>query len=247
MSVLTKLTASEAKVFLRDPAAPLTVVGIPLGLLLVFGLMPDANKPDPAFGGQSALATVIAPMAITVLLAMLAFTLFPNALGTYREKGLLKRLSASPVPPSRLLAAQLLVNLAAAAVVILLVVGVGRLGMGIALPGNAAGFLLSLVLGAVSLFSVGLVVAALAPTGRAASGFGAALFFPMLALGGVWVPKEKLPPFLQHVADVLPLGATLNSLRATWAGHAPEVLQLGAMAVFAVAGITIAVRGFRWE
>jgi ABC-2 type transport system permease protein len=247
MSVLTKLTAAEAKVFLRDPGAPALIDGIPLALLLVFGLLPGANDPDPEYGGHSALATVIAPMAVTILLALLALTQFPNSMGTYREKGLLKRLSASPVPPSRLLAAQLLVNLAAVVVVVLLVVGVGRLALGIPLPGNAAGFLVSIVLGALALFSVGLLVAALAPTGRAASGIGTALLFPMLALGGVWVPKEQLPPFLQHVADVLPLGATLNALRATWAGDAPELLQLGAMAVVAVAGTTIAARVFRWE
>lgn len=247
MSVLTKLTAAEAKVFLRDPGAPAVVVGIPLALLLVFGLMPGANEPDPKYGGHSALATVIAPMAVTILLAMLALTLFPNAMATYREKGLLKRLSASPVPPSRLLVAQLLVNLAAAVVVVALIAGVGGVALDIPMPGNPGGFLLSIVLGALALFSVGLLVAALAPTGRAASGFGSALFFPMLALGGVWVPKEQLPVFLQHVADVLPLGATLNALRATWAGDAPELLQLGAMAVFAVVCTTIATRVFRWE
>ncbi len=247
MTVLTKLTAAEAKVFLRDPGAPAIVVGIPLALLLVFGLMPGANEPDPKYGGHSALATVIAPMAVTILLAMLALTHFPNVLGTYREKGLLKRLSASPVSPSRLLAAQLLVNLAAAVVVVLLIAGVGGLVLGIPLPGNPAGFLISIVLGALSLFSVGLLVAALAPTGRAASGIGSAVFFPMLALGGVWVPKEQLPVVLQHVADVLPLGSTLNALRATWAGDAPELLQLGAMVVFAVGCTTIAARVFRWE
>ncbi|OXM68480.1 multidrug ABC transporter permease [Amycolatopsis vastitatis] len=247
VSVLTKLTAAEAKVFLRDPGAPAVVAGIPLALLLVFGLMPGANLPDPKYGGHSALATVIAPMAVTILLAMLALTLFPNAMATYREKGLLKRLSASPVPPSRLLAAQLLVNLAVAVVVVLVIAGVGGLALGIPLPGNPGGFLLSIVLGTLALFSAGLVVAALAPTGRAASGIGSALLFPMMALGGVWVPKEQLPPFLQHVADVLPLGATLNALRATWAGDAPELLQLGAMAAFAVAGTAIAARVFRWE
>ncbi|MGK3203256.1 ABC transporter permease [Amycolatopsis sp. MEPSY49] len=247
MTVLTKLTAAEAKVFLRDPGAPAIVVGIPLALLLVFGLLPGANEPDPKYGGHSALATVIAPMAVTILLAMLALTHFPNVMGTYREKGLLKRLSASPVSPSRLLTAQLLVNLAAAVVVVLLIAGVGGLVLGIPLPANPAGFLISIVLGALSLFSVGLLIAALAPTGRAAGGIGSAVFFPMLALGGVWVPKEQLPVALQHVADVLPLGSTLNALRATWAGDAPELLQLGAMAVFAVGCTTIAARVFRWE
>ena len=247
MAALTKMTAVEAKLFLRDPGAPITVIGIPVALLLVFGLMPDASKPSNDFGGHSPLASVIAPMAVTILLAMLALTLFPTAMATYREKGVLKRLSASPVPPTRLLTAQLAVSLAAAVVVVLLIVGVGRLALGVELPGNPGGFLLSIVLRTLGLFSVGLVIAALAPTGRAAGGIGAATFFPMLALGGVWVPKEQLPPFLQHVADVLPLGATLNALRQTWVGQSPELLQLGALVAFAAIGTAVAAKVFRWE
>ncbi|SFW88192.1 hypothetical protein [Amycolatopsis australiensis] len=60
MTVLTKLTAAEAKVFLRDPGAPAVVAGIPLALLLVFGLLPGADRPDPKYGGHSGPATVIA-------------------------------------------------------------------------------------------------------------------------------------------------------------------------------------------
>ncbi|MEV4602610.1 ABC transporter permease [Amycolatopsis sp. NPDC049253] len=241
------MTAVEAKLFLRDPAAPVTVVGIPLALLLVFGLMPGSSKPSAAFGGHAPLPTLIAPMAVAILIAMLAVMMFPAAVATYREKGVLKRLSASPVPPGRLLAAQLLVNLAAAAVAILLVLGVGRIALGMALPENLGGFLLVMVLGALALFSVGTLIAALAPTNRAASGIGAAAFFPMLALGGVWVPKEQLPPVLQHVADVLPLGATINGLREAAAGNSPELLQLGSLVAFAVVCSAIAARAFRWE
>ncbi|MGH3624459.1 MAG: ABC transporter permease [Sciscionella sp.] len=247
MSALGKLTGTETKLFLRDPGAVITTVAVPVGLLLVFGLMPGINKPDAQFGGHSPLATLIAPIAIAMLLGMLALNVLPTYLATYREKGILRRLSASPVHPSNLLTAQLLVQLAAAAVVVLIVVGVGTVALGMSAPGNLAGFLISLVLGTASLFAVGLLVAAVAPSGRAATGIGMAAFFPMLALGGVWVPKEQLPVFMQHIADVLPLGATLNSLRETWAGNSPEVLQLLAMVAFVVVAGALATRLFRWE
>jgi ABC-2 type transport system permease protein len=246
-SALGKLTTVETKLFLREPAGPLVVIGIPLALLLVFGLMPGMREASPDFGGKSPLATFIAPMAIAILLSVLAMNVLPSAIAGYREKGVLRRFAASPAPPSRLLAAQLLVNLGAALVVVLIVVGVGSVALGMALPGNVPGFVLSLVLGTVSLFSVGLLVAALAPTGRSAGGIGYIVFFPMLALGGVWVPKEQLPDVLQKIADVLPLGGTLNALRATWAGAAPETLQLIALAVVAVICGTLAARFFRWE
>ncbi|MCG3753164.1 ABC transporter permease [Amycolatopsis sp. Poz14] len=245
--MLSKLTVAEAKIFLRDPGAPAAVLGIPLALLLVFGLMPGSREPSAQYGGESPLATVIAPMAVALLLGMLAVYLLPAAMASHREKGVLKRLAASPMPPSRLLAAQLLVNLASAVVAIVLVVGVGTIALGMALPKNPGGFLAVTLLGAVSLFSMGTLLAAFVPSARAANGIGAAVFFPMLALGGVWVPKEQLSPVLQHIADVLPLGATLGSLRDTAAGHAPHLLPMVALAVFAIVCSTLAARFFRWE
>ncbi|WP_134667996.1 MULTISPECIES: ABC transporter permease [unclassified Amycolatopsis] len=245
--MLSNLTVAEAKIFLRDPGAPAAVLGIPLALLLVFGLMPGSREPSAQYGGESPLATVIAPMAVALLLGMLAVYMLPAAMASHREKGVLKRLAASPMPPSRLLAAQLLVNLASAVVAIVLVVGVGTIALGMALPKNPGGFLAVTLLGAVSLFSMGTLLAAFVPSARAANGIGAAVFFPMLALGGVWVPKEQLSPVLQHIADVLPLGATLGSLRDTAAGHAPHLLPMVALAVFAIACSTLAARFFRWE
>nr|WP_026153063.1 ABC transporter permease [Amycolatopsis methanolica] len=246
--MLTRLSAVEAKLFPRDPGAPVTVLGVPIALLLVFGLLPDANQPGEEFGGQPPLSGFIAPLAVAILIGMLALTLFPGAMATHRERGVLRRLAASPVPPSRLLTAQLLVNLAAALVVVLLIVVGGHVALGLALPANPGGFLLALVLGTTALFAAGLLVAALAPTGRTAGGAGTALFFPMLALGGVWVPKENLPGVLRELADVLPLGAVLNALRACWTGGAPEPLQLVAMMiVFALVCGGLAVRFFRWE
>jgi len=244
--MLAKLTAVEATLFLRDPAAPVLVLGLPLGLLVVFGLMPGNDQPSEDFGGQVPLSGFIAPLSVAILIGMLALTVFPAVMAGHREKGVLRRLAASPVPPSRLLVAQLLVNLAAALVVVLLIVVGGHLVLGLALPANPGGFVLALVLGILAMFGVGLLIAALAPTNRAAGGVGTVVFFPMLALGGVWVPKEQLPAALQGVADVLPLGAALGALRETWTGGAPQPLQLVALAAFALVFGVVSARVFRW-
>ena len=244
---LAKLTAVEAKLFLRDAGAPLTVIGVPVALLLVFGLMPGVREPSPEHGGRSALATFIAPMSIAILLAMLALTMFPTFVATYREKGVLRRLSASPVRPSKLLAAQLAVNLVAAATTVLIILLLGALVLGMALPENAAGFALVTVLGTAALFSVGMLVAALSGSARTAGGIGTLAFFPMLALGGVWVPKENLPGFLQDVADALPLGETFNGLRETAAGAAPQPLQLIALLVTTAVFTGLSAKYFRWQ
>lgn len=247
MSALGKLTVTEAKLFLRDPGAVFTVIAIPLGLIVVFGLMPSMREPSENFGGDSALSTFIAPMAVALLIAMLALNVLPTYLATYREKGILRRLSASPVHPGNMLASQLLVQLVAALVMVGLLLAVGSTAMGLSTPRNPALWALVLVLGIVAMFSLGLFVASIAPSGKVANGIGLAFLFPMMALGGVWVPKEQLPGFLQHVADLIPFGAMLNGLRETWAGNAPNAMQLIALAAVALVTSVAAAKLFRWE
>ncbi|WP_232376174.1 ABC transporter permease [Amycolatopsis aidingensis] len=246
MAALRTMTATEAKLYLRDPGTPIIVLGLPIGLLLVLSLIPGVTEPSAEFGGKVPLGTFIAPLSIAILIAMIALNIFPSYLGNYRDRGILRRLAASPVPPRDLLYAQLIVNLVAAAVVVLLIVVIGRLALGMELPANLPGFTLSALLGAAALFSVGLLISAFAPTQSVGNGIGSVLFFPMLALGGVWVRKEDLPAFLQVVADVLPLGATLNALRETAAGGNPMPLQLLALSGCTVVCGVLAARYFRW-
>jgi ABC-2 type transport system permease protein len=86
-----------------------------------------------------------------------------------------------------------------------------------------------------------------APGARAANGIGMSLFFPSMFLAGVYVPREVLPPVLQHVSDLTPLGATVQALRDTWVGHPPRPLHLAIMAGYAVVAGAAAARLFRWE
>jgi ABC-2 type transport system permease protein len=73
------------------------------------------------------------------------------------------------------------------------------------------------------------------------------LFFPSMFLAGVYVPREALPTALQHVSDVTPLGAALQSFRTAWSGDLPRPLHLVTMAAYAVVAGLAAARFFRWE
>jgi hypothetical protein len=55
-----------------------------------------------------------------------------------------------------------------------------RLAFGVALPGQFAGFLVTNVLAATAMPALLLLIAALAPTGRAAGGIGTLLFYPLI-------------------------------------------------------------------
>ena len=56
---------------------------------------------------DTALAVFILPIALVIVIAMMAITVFPVTLSTYRERGVLRRLATTPVHPLSVLLAQL--------------------------------------------------------------------------------------------------------------------------------------------
>jgi ABC-2 type transport system permease protein len=73
--------------------------------------------------------------------------------------------------------------------------------------------------------------------------------YPMLALSGLFVPVESLPPILQSVSRLLPLTYAVSLMRGIWHGeswssHSVDVAVLTAMFL----GFTaVSSRVFRWE
>ncbi|HEX4856381.1 MAG TPA: ABC transporter permease, partial [Limnobacter sp.] len=65
---------------------------------------------------------------------------------------------------------------------------------------------------------------------------------PMTFLSGAFFPRAQLPDWLAGVADVLPLSLVVDALRGIYARDFENLPALLAqMAVYAVAGISLAV------
>ena len=246
MTAFTKITTMELRLLIREPVVLLFGLLLPVGLVAGFGSIPDSAEPAPSLGGMS-LGMYIASMAVALAAAILAMTVVPTALATYREKGILRRLSASPASPAALLGAQLIVNalLACFATVVLIVMG--TLVFGIAGPENPLMFVVAFVLGSAALFAVGLLIAALAPSARAANGIGMIVFFPSLFFAGVYIPWNAMPEFMRAIGDFTPLGATIQAVRAAWVGGDVRPLHLVIMAAYALVAGVAAAKFFRWS
>ncbi|MEU6248521.1 ABC transporter permease [Glycomyces sp. NPDC047010] len=234
MTAFVKLAAVETKLLVREPGSLVSVL-IPLFFLVVFGASADSTD------------MVLLPMGMAIAVALIGLYLLPTTLASYRERGILRRMSTTPVRPGNLLTVQMLLQvvLLAAATALQLAVAGGLLGL--SLPAGFAPVALVLALGTAAMFAVGLLIAALAPTGRAANGIGVLLYFPMAYLAGLIQPAAQMPASLARIGEYTPLGAFRTGLGQAWAGQAPEPLPLVLLAAYTLIISAVAARAFRWE
>ena len=246
MNGFSRLAYVETKLFLRETGAAIGVFGLPVALVIGFGLIPGFGDPQKGLSGQIG-TEYIASISVAIVLAVLGLTGVPMVIGQYRERGILRRLGVTPVRPLTLLLADLTVWAAATILSVAVVIGVARLAYHVPAPRLAGWFILSLLLGIAALFSLGLLVASVAPTARSAAGLGWLLFFPNMFLAGVYFPTEQMSPVMRQIGNFTPLGSALHAVRDSWMGLAPRPEYLGIMAAYAVIAAAVAARFFRWD
>jgi ABC-2 type transport system permease protein len=244
------LVASEVKIARRRPIVAIIALGVPLLLLVVFGSIPATTRPSAALGGISFFTLYVPTLMVFVLISVSVGGL-PQQLATYREQGVLRRMKTTPVPPSWLLAAQLMINVALAILAIAILLGAGVLVFNLALPPTVGGdllSLLSLVLTVAATLGLGLCVAARARGPQVAGAFQAVCFYPLAFFSGLYVPIQEIHSALIHdIAKVIPTGAGFNALHASFLGQSPGVVPFLVLAGWAVLTSVAATRMFRWE
>jgi ABC-2 type transport system permease protein len=178
-----------------------------------------------------------------------AFTSQAIATGFERRYGVLKRLGATPLSRSGLIAAKTAtvvgVELLQAAIIIVV-----ALALGWAPDASLAAIVvvpLLVLLGTAAFSGFALL---LAGTLRAEATLAAAnlIYVVLLGVGGVVFPLAKFPAGARPLLELLPTGALSTGLRQVLAnGTAFPVRDAVTLAVWAVAGIALAARCFRWE
>jgi len=246
MNGFSRLAFVETKLFLRETGAAIGVFGLPVALVIGFGLIPGFGDAQKSLSGQIG-TQYIASIGVAIMLAILGLNGVPMVIGQYRERGILRRLGVTPVRPLTLLGADMMVWAAAAILSVAIVVGVARVAFHVPAPVEAGWFVLSVILGIAAMFALGLLVAAAAPTARSAAGLGWLLFFPNMFFAGVYFPTEEMTPVMRQIGNFTPLGSALHAVRDSWMGLAPRPQYLGIMAAYAVIAGALAARFFRWE
>jgi ABC-2 type transport system permease protein len=248
MHGLWKLTWIEIKVFLREPMGAFGTIVFPVLIFLVVGRM-VGRRMAPASLETSSFIHVGLPVIVAVLILVSAVQSLVTIISIYREGGILKRLRATPLRPQTILTAHVIVKLLLTAATLGLMVLAGKryYPVGVHIP--LFSFTIALLIATLSILSMGFLIASIVPTARFAQPIGAAIFYPMLSISGLFFPVASLPPALQAVARVLPTTYAVSLLEGIWKGD-PWSAHLGDVAALTVAFllcIALSTKVFRWE
>ncbi|PRB09573.1 ABC transporter permease [Microbacterium sp. MYb62] len=254
MRALRKLVAVEAKLFLRDRATVLFGVLFPTALLFGLGAVPALRESTPDTGGLRSI-DIWAPTALVFGMVMIAVQHVPAVIATYRERGILRRLSTTPVHPRSVLLAQMIVAFVSVVVSAALMIFFGWAVLDIAPPQRPGEFVVAFVVGYAALLGLGLISAALVRTSSAANQIGTLLFVALMFFGGAFLPRVVMPDVLREVGEFIPPG--LQALTTAWSAEAGEItataggqpfwLQIAIMAGIAMIASAVAAKLFRWE
>jgi len=228
----------EARLSARRGENLLAMVGVPVAVLLFVGTFVRGR------------ATVEVALPATLALAIVASGLVNLGIATAYERGygVLKRLGGSPLGRDGLVAAKLAVVLLIALTQVVGLIAVGALGLGWR-PGPGASVLAVLVttfVGAAAFAGLGLAIAGtLRP--EAALVVANVLFLLAIGLGGALVPVADLPVGVASVVRLLPVGALTEAFGGALGDGASIAQPLAVLAAWAIGGVVLAARTFRWD
>ncbi|WP_406409173.1 ABC transporter permease [Streptomyces halstedii] len=242
----TVVLRTEIRLFLREPGALFWVMVFPTVLLTVLGLIPSFREDQEDLGGRSVIDLYV-PVAVLLAMIMAGLQAMPPVLTVYRERGILRRMSTTPVRPSALLTAQIVLHGAASLCSAALVLAVGRVAFGVRLPGQITGYTLSLVLAVACVLALGATVCALSRTSKVATAVGSVAYLVMMFTAGVWVPVQTMPGLLRRIVECTPLGAASQALDQAARGDWPGWTHLAVVALWTAVLGAASTRLFRWE
>jgi ABC-2 type transport system permease protein len=245
---LWKLTWIEIKIFLREPLGAFGTIGFPVLIFLALGRVVGRGQ-TPSSLSASGFIRVGLPVLASILISLSAVLSLVTIISIYREGGILKRLRATPLRPQTILAAHVIVKLILTASSLALMVLAGKRYYPVGVQVPFFSFTIALLISTWSILSIGFLIASIVPTARFAQPIGAIILYPMIAVSGLFVPIESLPPALRAVARVVPLTYTVSLLEGIWRGDAwsAHVGDVAALAFIFVACTALSAKVFRWE
>lgn len=210
-----RLVRAELRLVLREPLVLAFVFAFPVVTVLVIaGSFADD---DDGFGGVDPADWYVASY-LAVVVAAVGLVMVPVHVAAYRERGVLRRLTAAGFPRWSFALASGAVGVALTLAGCAAVLAVAAPVYGLPPVDRPVAVVAGVLAGAAAMTGIGLLIGSLVPNARAAQGVGLLAFFPSFLLGGGGPPPDVLGPGIRSVADLLPLTHVTEAVRDPWLG-----------------------------
>lgn len=241
----------DQRLFWREPAAVFFTVALPLVFLFLFVAI--FGNDDVDIGGGTTVRAAVYYVPGILTLALVSATTVNLAIGMTgsRERGVLKRLRSTPMPPWVFFAGRVCTASVISLVMVVLVCGLGRLVYDVDLPlETVPGVLIAVVVGTASGCFLGFMLSGLIPSENAAPAVTNAIMLPLYFISGIFVPDEDLPEVMQRIADIFWIKHLFEALLTAFdpTTSAPGIAwgDLTIVAAWGLAGFLVSLRTFRW-
>jgi ABC-2 type transport system permease protein len=202
MTRLWRQVSYDLLIFRRNPAATFFTVVLPLIFLVLFtSIFGNFELPNGAKSATFYVPGILALSIISATTVNLAISMTAR-----RERGVLKRVRGTPIPPWIFVAAQALAGFVISVVMTVIITIIGRLIFGVSLgPLGVPALVVSLLVGAVSFACMGLALTAIIPSEDAAPAVTNAIMLPLYFISDIFVVGDGVPDWIQFVGNLFPV------------------------------------------
>jgi len=241
LSNFASLTRTRILLAMRNKMFFFFSVVFPLGMFFLYaGIF--------ARGNPCAVSYFLGP--VIAFNVMGSFWGLSAALVMFREQGILRRFHVTPVTATDMLASSLLANFVLTLPTISVELFLARFIFHVPSLGNLFSLAVLVTVGTVSFGSLGLVVASVTNTMQETQVLNQLIWLPLIFLSGATFPLAYLPNSIQHFGLFLPATYLVTALQSAlyqsfsvW----KLLIQILALALWAVLTFFVAAQLFRWE
>lgn len=240
----------DQKSFWREPATVFFTVALPIIFLFLFASIFGDQR--ISVGGQRLEGVgYYVPGILTLAIVSATVLNLAISISIMRERGLLKRLRSTPLPPWVFFAGRILTATVVTLLLVVAVVVIGRVVYGVPVPTETLpGLVLAVTAGTASFCALGFALTIAIPSENAAPAVTNAIILPLYFFSGVFIPLDQLPSGMRFIGGLFPVKhlfeALLTAFDPSTVGSGISFDHLAVLALWGLAGAAIAMRAFRW-
>jgi ABC-2 type transport system permease protein len=242
----------DVRAFLRNRQSQFFTLALPILFLVIFAALFGGRGHTVAVpGGRISTSVYYVPGIIALGIIAACFGNLVASVTAQRERGVLKRRRATPVPAAALITGRVLTAIVVAVIMAAVLLGIGWAAYGAHVPGRTAvALVVTVVVGAASFCCMGYALTSLIRNEDAALPITQALLLPLYFISGVFVAVTILPHWLADIGEIFPVRHLANALLIAYNPHTTGLGFAGAdlliVAAWGAAGFLIALRTFSW-